>query len=254
MKNSSPKVDFKAKQQEFTAYIRDPDNNPMPLGIKKNRMQMYRELFFNNVEGFLSGNFPVIRQIPNDKQWLALAQDFFANHPCSTPYFTEIPEEFLDYLQNERQNLEDFPFLLELAHYEWVEMAASIAKDNILDNADDLSMLLDKTLQVSPLAWPLVYSYPVHKISPHFMPLTAPTQPTFLVVYRDKADEVHFLEITPVTYRLLEIAQERDGATVEACLLQVAQESQAIASEPIINAGLQILKELVDKNIVAITE
>jgi hypothetical protein len=254
MKNSSPKVDFKAKQQEFTAYIRDPGNNPLPLGIKKNRMLMYRELFFNNVEGFLAGNFPVIRQLLDDGQWLTLAQDFFANHHSKTPYFTEIPEEFLDYLQNERQNPEDLPFLVELAHYEWMEMAVSIAKADIVDNAGDLGNILDKTLQVSPLAWPLAYSFPVHKISPHFMPLAAPAQPTFLVVYRDKDDEVHFLEITPATYRLLEIAQERDGATVEACLLQVAQESQAIAGEQLIDAGLQILRDLADKNIVAITE
>ncbi|SJM93422.1 DNA-binding domain-containing protein [Crenothrix polyspora] len=254
MKNSSPKVDFKAKQQEFTAYIRNPSSNPIPLGLKKNRMLMYRELFFNNVEGFLVGNFPVIRRLLNDEQWLALAQDFFANHHSTTPYFVEIPEEFINYLQNERHNLEDLPFLLELAHYEWVEMAVSIAKTSIIANADDLTDILNKILQVSPLAWPLAYSFPVHKISPQFIPLTAPTQPSFLVVYRDKNDDVHFLEITPVTYRLLEIAQENNGATVEACLLQVAQESPTIAAEQIINTGLQILHELAKKNIVAITE
>ncbi len=64
---------------------------------------MYRELFFNNIEGFLSGNFPVLRKILDDQQWFALVQDFFAKHPCQSPYFSEIPEEFLDYLQNERE-------------------------------------------------------------------------------------------------------------------------------------------------------
>ncbi|WP_394753768.1 DUF2063 domain-containing protein [Crenothrix sp.] len=254
MRNSRPKVDFKAKQLEFAAYIRDPDRNPMPLGIKKKRMQMYRQLFFNNVEGFLAGNFPVIRHLLNDQQWLALAQDFFAHHHCSSPYFSEIPEEFIDYLQNERQNLDDLPFLLELAHYEWVEMALSIAKDNSLENdAIDWANSLHSNIQVSPLAWPLAYSFPVHKISPQFVPLTAPISPTFLIVYRDKSDDVHFLEITPTTYRLLEVIQENANATVESSLMQVAQEAQHSNPELIINTGIQILKGLVDKNIVVIT-
>ena len=33
--------------------------------------------------------------------------------------------------EDERDNEADFPFLLELAHYEWVEMALSIAKDDL---------------------------------------------------------------------------------------------------------------------------
>lgn len=253
MRNSSPKVDFKARQLEFTAYIRNPDSAPIPLGIKKKRMQMYRQLFFNNIEGFLAGNFPVLRKILNDTQWLALAQDFFATHQCATPYFAEIPEEFIDYLQNERQNLEDLPFLLELAHYEWVEMALSIAKDSILENDNNLTDILHKNIQLSSLAWALAYTYPVHKISPQFVPLTAPNQPTFLVVYRDKDDDMHFLEITPVTYRLLEIVQENNNNTVQHCLLQIAQETRHLNSEKIINAGLEILKGLAEKNIVAIT-
>ena len=123
---------LKASKHEFAAYIRDPENNPVPADVKEQRMVMYRELFFNNIEGFLSGNFPVLRKILDDQQWFALAQDFFAKHPCQSPHFSQIPEEFLDYLQNERDSSEDFPFMLELAHYEWVEMALSIAKEDVV--------------------------------------------------------------------------------------------------------------------------
>jgi len=91
MKNSMLKadrrVDFKSKQDEFAAYIRDPQNNPVPADVKEQRMAMYRELFFNNIEGFLSGNFPVLRQILNDQQWFALAQDFFRKTPVPIAVF-----------------------------------------------------------------------------------------------------------------------------------------------------------------------
>lgn len=244
------RVDFKSKQDEFTAYIKDPQNNPVPADVKESRMVMYRELFFNNIESFLSGNFPVLRKILNDQQWLALVQDFFAKHVCQSPHFSQIPEEFLDYLQNERSSLGDLPFMLELAHYEWVEMALSIAKEEVLSGNLDLNNFFKQTISLSPLAWPLAYQYPVHKIAPVFLPLEAPEQLTFLIVYRNSEDDVNFIEITPITYRLLEIIQENETLVVQDCLQQVAKESNHPDPEMIIAGGLQILKELAEKTII----
>ena len=257
MKNSMHKadrrVDFRSKQAEFAAYIRDPENNPVPADVKEQRMAMYRELFFNNIEGFLSGNFPVLRKILNDQQWLALAQDFFAKHPCQSPYFSQIPEEFLDYLQNERDNPDDLPFMLELAHYEWVEMALSIANDEIAASQQSLDNLTEQAVALSPLAWPLLYQYPVQKIGPAFLPLEAPAQPTCLIVYRNRNHDVNFIEITPITYRLLEIIQENENPLAADCLKQVARESNHPDPEIIIASGLQILKELAGKTIITFT-
>jgi uncharacterized protein len=248
------RVDFKVKQYEFAAYIRDPENNPAPADVKKQRMSMYRELFFNNIEGFLSGNFPVLRKILTDRQWFALAHDFFATHLCKTPYFSQIPEEFLDYLQNERENPDDLPFMLELAHYEWVEMALSISKEELVTDQHQQSPdnLAEQTVALSPLAWPLVYHYPVQKIGPAFLPSEAPKQPTFLIVYRNREDDVNFVEITPITYRLLEIVQEHDSLSVGHCLKQVAEESNHPDHEFIIAGGLQILQELIEKTIISL--
>ena len=244
-------VDFKAKQLEFAAYIRDPKNNPPPDDVNPQRMAMYRELFFNNIDSFLSANFPVLRAILTDRQWLDLGQDFFAQHANQSPHFSEIPEEFLDYLQNERDSSGDFPFMLELAHYEWVEMALSIAKDSAPANHQNSDNLSNLRIRLSPLAWPLAYQYPVQKISPAFLPETAPELATFLVVYRNADDEVNFIEITPITYRLLEIIQEHEGMPAADCLRQVAEESNHPNPEMIISSGLQILKGLAEKTVIA---
>ncbi|HEY8035981.1 MAG TPA: putative DNA-binding domain-containing protein [Methylobacter sp.] len=245
-------VDFKAKQLEFAAYIRDPENNPPPADVPPQRMTMYRELFFNNIDSFLSANFPVLRAILNDRQWFELGQDFFAKHSNQSPHFSEIPEEFLDYLQNERDSSVDFPFMLELAHYEWVEMALSIAKETAPANRQNLDNLYNQRIRLSPLAWPLAYQYPVHKISPAFLPETAPEQATFLVVYRNPDDEVNFIEITPITYRLLEIIQEHEEVLTADCLKQVADELNHPNPEMIVSGGLQILKELAEKTVITV--
>ncbi|MCX7097248.1 MAG: putative DNA-binding domain-containing protein [Methylococcales bacterium] len=246
-------VDFAGKQQEFAAYIRDPENNPAPADVDGARMAMYRALFFNNVDGFLSANFPVLRAILDDTQWLALVSDFFAKHASMSPYFSDIPEEFLAYLQTERDSQEDFPFLLELAHYEWVEMALSISREELPAAKPDVESLQNCTISLSPVAWPLAYQYPVHKIAPAFLPQLAPEVPTFLVVYRNQEDEVNFIEITPITYRLLEIIQEQGNLKANDYLQQVAQESGHPDPGRIIAGGLQILKELAEKTVIVVS-
>lgn len=243
-------VDFKAKQREFAAYIRDPATNPAPADVKPQRMAMYRELFFNNVESFLSSNFPVLRKIMDDPAWFELAQDFFARHPCKSPYFSEIPEEFLAYLQIERSNPDDYPFLMELAHYEWVEMALAIAKEKAPLPPENVASLLKDSIKLSPLAWPLAYQYPVQLISPDFLPTAAPEQPTFLIVYRNQDDEVNFIQLTALTYRLLQIIQDHAGLAAQTYLQQVAEESNHPEPAIIMDAGLRILQDLAEKTII----
>ncbi|NNG12205.1 MAG: DUF2063 domain-containing protein, partial [Halobacteria archaeon] len=55
--------DFIRRQYEFAAHIRDPKHQPAPADVEDRRMGIYRELFYNNVEGFIAGTFPVLRRI-----------------------------------------------------------------------------------------------------------------------------------------------------------------------------------------------
>lgn len=244
-------VDFKAKQGEFAAYIRNPEHAPVPADVDPQRMAMYRELFFNNINGFLSSNFPVLREILSDEQWQELAQDFFARHRCQTPHFSEIAEEFLDYLQNERREEGDYPFLLELAHYEWVEMALSIAQTApVYGDAAFAEQVVQQNIGLSPVAWPLAYQYPVQKIGPDFLPRSAPEQPSYLVVYRDANDEVHFMQTTPLTFRLLQLIEQHAGIAGEQALQILADELSPQIDQPtVLQFGLQTLRELAAKGV-----
>lgn len=180
------------------------------------------------------------------------AQDFFAHHQCTSPYFSEIPEEFIAFLQTERDHPDDFAFLAELAHYEWVEMAVAVSNELTpypINPPDDLA---NCTLVLSPVAWPLAYQYPVHKISPSFLPSEPPAQPSFLIVYRNTEEDVQFLEITPMTYRLLAIIQDNPEANASDCLAKIAAEMQHPQPDVIIAGGLQILRDLVTKTIVTV--
>ncbi len=250
MKNAVPEQNLQTTQAVFSAYIRDPFNNPPPDDVDKRRIDAYRELFFNNIDSFLSSNFPVLRSLLNDQQWFELVQDFFAGHCCKTPYFSEIPEEFIDYLQHQRKHPDDLPFLLELAHYEWVEMALSIAKQEIPRSETWPDNIGQQPIMLSPLAWPLAYQYPVHKISPQFIPLETPEQATFLLVYRDLHDEVNFIEINALTFQLLQRIEQQPAKNAQEYLTELVASLPSSAPEIILNHGLNTLSELAEKHII----
>lgn len=234
---------FLQRQYAFAAHIRDPRRNPAPPDIEDRRLGIYRELFFNNVEGFLSNSFPVLKQLLDENDWLALARDFFARHRCRSPLFLEIPREFLDYLENERgERAGDPPFMRELAHYEWVELALSVADNEAPDPVDRDADLATGCPLPSTLAWPLVYRYPVHRIGPQFRPSSPDPNPVYLLAYRDGNDEVRFLELNPVSARLFALLGEQPGSSGMTLLRQIAEELQHPQPQTVIQGGLQILE------------
>ncbi|MFA9461524.1 DNA-binding domain-containing protein [Thiohalorhabdus sp. Cl-TMA] len=245
-----PPATLRAQQEALAAYLRNPAEAPPPEDLDDRGRRVYRRLVFNNLKGLLSSNFPVLRRSLGEEVWLDLVADFLAEHHAETPYFLRVGEEFLAYLAGARGDRSgDPPFLLELAHYEWVELALSVAEEEPGEvSADPEGDLLTGLPVRSPLAWTLQYRFPVHRIGPGFLPEEPPEQPTCLVVYRDRVDAMGFLEINPVTARLLELITE-DPAPGAELLRRVAGEIGHHDPERVVAAGADILADLRDRDV-----
>ena len=239
--------DFQRTQFDFAAHIRDPEHEPAPSGIEDRRMAIYRDLFFNNLLQLIGHTFPVLRKLHTPERWRALIREFMVLHRAKTPYFLEIPKEFLSFLQNEHEtDDEDFPFLTELAHYEWIELALSVSDaENDFDAVDEDGDLAEGVPVMSALAWAGSYRYPVHRISPDFLPDTPGEVPTSLVVYRRSDDEMAFMELNPVTAGLLGLIESNENNKTGRELLR---ELAAAMSYPDVDAfvdhGHAALQEL----------
>lgn len=240
-------------QRQFAAHLRDSEHNPAPPGIDPRRMGIYRELIFNNVAGFVRSGFPVLCDLLGSERTDALVREFLAGHRAGSPYFLDIGREFITWLQEGYRPVSGDPgFLLELAHYEWVELALDVAEiDYPLDGIDPGGDLLSGKPLVSPLAWSLVYRYPVHRLGPDCRPEVPPEHPTFLVVYRNRADRVQFLEANAVTARLLALLQEPSIRSGEAVLHQVAAELGRDDVDAVVAFGADTLEELRALHIIA---
>lgn len=206
-------------------------------------MQIYVELFYNNVESFLASAFPVAKSVLDPERWQTLVRTFLHRHPSETPYFLEISQEFLTFLADARPAGLP-PFLLELCHYEWVELALAVAEEEIpdadLDRHGDLARGIPA---VSPLIWRLAYRYPVHRIGPLHQPEAPGAEPTQLVVYRRRDDSVHFMEVSTLTMVLLEKLETGNVSGAET-VAALAAEASGLDPEVVRSEGLRTLERL----------
>lgn len=238
---------LKTQQTDFAAHLRDPKQSPAPSDLEDRRLQIYRELFYNNIESLLAGNFPVIRTLLGDPRWHALVRAFYREHRCHTPLFPELGRELLRYLESRQQRGEaDPPFLLELAHYEWVELALSLDENEIDAVAHDPhGDLLEGVPVTSPLAWPLAYTWPVQQLRADYQPTEPPPQPTFLLVVRNRADQVRFKSIDALGFQLMQKLHDNDaGLTGRALLEALAHTLAAPDPAAFVASGARMLEQL----------
>ncbi len=239
--------EFQQKQYAFAAHIRDPDGRPAPAGIEDRRMAIYRELFFNNLRSLLGTFFPVLRKIHSRGRWQHLIREFMRRHRATTPYFLRLPEEFVAFLSTEYETREDdVPFLAELAHYEYAELAVSTAEDPVDDpDVDPAGDLLTDVPVKSPLAQVHAYRWPVHRIGPDFLPDEPLADPLYLVVYRRSDLGVGFMELNAVTAALLQaIAENSSGDSGRKLLCDIADALQYGDADAFVTHGAAAMEEM----------
>lgn len=246
------------RDQQFTLarHVRDPARNAPPPSIEERRIAIYRDLFYNSIEGLLAGNFPVIRKTLDDTRWHVLVRAFYADHRCRTPLFTEVGREFIQFLEQrsiDRHAADDPPWLHELAQYEWVELALQIAGDELPPHAPDGDLLGGKPVP-SPLAWALAYRWPVSHIGPGFQPHVAPTALTLLLVRRDSGGDVHFSELSPLVYRLLQLLGDDTTASGNSALQVLAAEAGTTDLAGFMQEGTAMLQRLHQEGVVLGTQ
>ena len=247
---------FQQLQVQFSAHIRNPEEVPYQPDnerpIEPRRLKAYEELFFNNLQDFFSQLFPVCKQILGDSRWNEVVREYLVKHNAKTPLFHQLGEEFLLFLESEFSLLESDPkFLLELAHYEWVELALSVSKEVGLVVDESQPIDLDLYYELSPVAWLLAYEWPVHQLAKEFQPNAKPTEATTLLVYRveDKQgnERVDFMSLTPLLYQWLLLLPEFKSAKL--ALLAVTEDIE-IDESSLFNFATQTLQELQNLTIV----
>lgn len=256
MNKSSELPKFQQIQYQFAKNLRNPAKFQAPEGIEARRMKVYQDLFYNNVQNFCANSFPILRSLTADDKWHRMVRDFFTDYRAHSPYFAEISAEFLDYLSEHRPSeQDDYLFMLELAYWEWMEVALLANKADILAIPHDRNGdLFEQNIVISPLSKALAFEYPVHRIGSAYIPDEKPEQPSFLIICRDRKHKIEFMETNLFTYRLLQIflehLEQQRQITGQQALQQLAEETQFPNPQQLIEGGKQMLDSLLQRDVI----
>ena len=245
---------FQEVQKNFVNSIKNPKSFNAENDDQARRMGIYQSLFFNNIDGFVSTAFPVLKEIVinehEEKGWEALVRQFFISHECRSPYFAEISKEFVEYLSKSPQLDIDLPgFAAQLAHYEWLELDVSIRQNvpSVTYFEDSMEV---SAVRVSPYASLAAYSYPVHLIGLNYLPEAESPEQQFYVVYRDQEDDVQFAHLNTVTAILIHtLEQSEEGLHINELASLLVEQLPQIPEDALRVGMNQTLNDMLKKGI-----
>lgn len=255
-------------QRSFGQFLRDPHHVKRPKGVPKRASDIYHSLLFSNVKEFLDTCFPVCQSMISPARWQRLCRVYFRDWHSHSPMFTDIPAEFVTFLQNTRHGQPLPAWFGELAHYEWIELAVDIHPANLAEyiaiHTDDslaganvadvlITALHTGTLTLNPSLQNLYYRWPVHQLSPDFK--TRKRVDTYVLVYRDNAHDVRFMYINPMTSALLDFMAEKvsqKNNLTENLLAEFAEFIHYPDPVQLHTFGIELLTDLLDKAVLMI--
>lgn len=242
-------------QRAFTAHLRDPARHAAPGAHEDRRMAIYRYAIYANIERFMRDNYPRIHAIMDATRWEALVRDYLVRHEARATAFVELPQEFLDYLANERDAADDPPFLGELAHFDWLETLVGADQRVVsLDGIDVEGDLLDGVPVPNPVLRLVTYRYPVHAIDAAYQPDAPPPTVTRIAAFRDLEQRYGFLDLNAAAAALLESILERRGLSGRALIHAMAEALGAHDLAALEAAGGTILARMQTRGAILGTE
>jgi len=241
--------DFQKQQLAFTHWIRHSDSAPLPNHVSALRMQIYRDLIFNNISSFIEHTYPVTQALLPSDIWMNLIDLFFKHGQCDSPYYYDISMHFKDFVDLKStelfQNLhQDYPWLRELMQYEWMELYVDMAE--VIWHDDHSSEMTDMDIQqlisthsfaLKTTCWILAYQHPVHTWSTTTTLADIQPIPTCLLIYRNQSDEIQIHQLHPLWAFFMETIQSQEVTHFSTLTLQLQE-------------ATQLTKEMIDETLV----
>jgi len=76
--------DFLSAQKAFSAYLRDPQNQPKPEGLNERRVAVYENAVFVNIAQFLRDNFTRVKEFFDIQSWDEFVRAYIVRHRSET--------------------------------------------------------------------------------------------------------------------------------------------------------------------------
>lgn len=136
---------------DFEAYLNGENNsitariNSDSKGNATTRMDIYRDAYVYRLVDILANDFATIYQILGTESFLALGKAYLQRYPSSSYTVREFGQHLAKFL-SETAPYADYPYLWQIADFEW-------AKGRVFDAADSDIFTLEQLATLPPEAW-----------------------------------------------------------------------------------------------------
>jgi hypothetical protein len=197
------------------------------LDRQKSRLLTYRDLARSALEDQLPDCFPILHALLEEAgAWEDCVNAFIASRSIQSSYFRDVTPTFVSWLADSGWGQERWPFLLQLAHFEYIEVEilrwpdGAPLSDLKPNPAADLRVVFDAA------ARNLAYTYHVQDATKDDPEPEAGE--TFLLGYRDAEGDFFFTELSAhasaFLARCLEGASIAEAASALALSLEEVSE------------------------------
>ncbi len=238
-------------QRQFTRYLRDPENSPLPPGTDAVYMEMYarhyRDKLYRVLENWMSGLVDSLGK----KRVIALLNEYVRLPRESLYGVSSFEDAFCRWLKSESQALELPRWIPDLADYSLAIKEVNALEEISEDGIDSEEDLLAGIPVFSELAKLLCFEWPVHRIGEDFIPETKPLEPVWLIVYRNRQGRCSYLELNRLAADIAARVRDNvDGCSGEEILIE--SESGFSLAEPAarVQEGIGILEALRKRDII----
>jgi hypothetical protein len=199
----------------------DADANT-PLDAE--RLAVYARLVRNNINGFIQRCYPQAARYADPEQWAAAKEAFVAEGSAHSPYFQDIPGEFLAFCRQGRAAFRLPEHILQLMRFEHSQLVAEIAATppNAAFEWDE-----DTPFVLSPVAGIADYPFNVCADEPDFQ-----AAPTTVAVWQDAGGSVYHSPLDEIDRILLQAAAQSPLSQAQICESLAGVSEQAAQWQP----------------------
>ena len=223
-------TDLILDSESAESFVDDPRSFGAARGLRKNdqlaledfrsRLLVYRDLARTALKDPLPDCFPITHALLEGAgQWEACIDAFFASRSIQSPYYRDVNPSFVDWLANSRWGVERWPFLLQLAHFEYIEVEILRWPDEPLSDDLQLTPVPDAHVVFDGATRNLAYAYHVHEATKDDPEPKAGG--AFLLGYRDPEGDFNYSELSAHASAFLARCLEGESIGVAASALNL---------------------------------
>lgn len=230
---------LKERQEQLAQGLLQPDGftSLAHLDLPDDKLKIYNGLMTSTLESCISGIYPLTSKLLksvsiNGFKFKTLAEEYRRKHPNQSYRLLPAVENFPAFLTTQENLTNQFPFLPEMAAYEWEESLLENAEDPLSDetikaevptqgNWDSLqpvwnpvSTILELNFDIPNVMNTIMESETIEEINPE-------SKKTWVLIFRAPTSfKVRFFILNPLTMALLERSslQQSYKATIEALI------------------------------------